>query len=798
MAADLVTISSSVLPETARVVGFRGTEALSRPYQIEIFLTVAQQAGEEIDLNDAIGAKACLTIDRAADRIPPFHFAGILATVEILHAAEGRLLLRVVLVPRLWQLSLSKHSRIFTNQSIPDIIKSVLDENGVTDVEIRLGSYESEEHVCQYRESDLDFISRWMEREGIFYFFEHDSSGEKLILCDATTYDDDPIGSPVRYFPQVGQDTTAGPSLRSFTCRHNILAAKVQLRDYDYIKPNLKVEGSAEVASNGAGEISLYGERFFTPAAGENLAKIRSEELRARQVVYHAIGTRLHLRPGYVFELEDHPVGSFNAKYLAMEVRHYGNQATGLTHFRELIQLDRDDVYTVELDAIPAKKQFRAECRTAWPRIYGFENGIVDGAAASEYAQIDDHGRYNVKFKFDESALRNGKASTFVRMMQPHGGGIEGFHFPLRKGTEVVLSFLGGDPDRPVISGVVPNVLTPSPVTRGNHTKNVIQTGGRNRLELEDKSGQQRVTLSTPYSNTYLRMGSSNDEHELIVKTDDNTLLDAGKNFDQTVGQNGGGSWDAKIKDNWVTHVQSGDHELWVDAGRSATTVKGDTLLRVVSGNHYVDVDAGVQETNVKGDTTLSVKSGNYTVNVDAKNTKIDTKAGTTEILSKGNVTIKSESGDITIDAVSGKMTINAKGGIDITSAGDISVKGAQKWYQYTAGDWAKFNSSSGISLTVGMTSDTKIGIANENFIGGKVSSTLGGFAEFNAAYKFAMTAAISMEYKFGASLCINAAAEVTAKATRVNGVAAAIENMPTWMGTSAVRFSLSGAHVLT
>jgi len=185
-------------------------------------------------------------------------------------------------------------------------------------------------------------------------------------------------------------------------------------------------------------------------------------------------------------------------------------------------------------------------------------------------------------------------------------------------------------------------------------------------------------------------------------------------------------------------------------------------------------------------------------VNVDAKNTKIDTKAGTTEILSKGNVTIKSESGDITIDAVSGKMTINAKGGIDITSAGDISVKGAQKWYQYTAGDWAKFNSSSGISLTVGMTSDTKIGIANENFIGGKVSSTLGGFAEFNAAYKFAMTAAISMEYKFGASLCINAAAEVTAKATRVNGVAAAIENMPTWMGTSAVRFSLSGAHVLT
>src|SRR5262249_54570578 len=154
--------------------------------------------------------------------------------------------------------------------------------------------------------------------------------------------------------------------------------------------------------------------------------------------------------------------------------------------FRSLLQMEHDDVYFVELTAIPEKTQFRAQSQTPWPRIYGYENGSVDGSADSEYAQIDDQGRYNVKFKFDESNLKSGKASTFVRMMQPHGGGIEGFHFPLRKGTEVVFSFLGGDPDRPVISGVVPNALTPSPVTSGNHTKNVIQTGGRNRFELED------------------------------------------------------------------------------------------------------------------------------------------------------------------------------------------------------------------------------------------------------------------------------------------------------------------------
>src|SRR4029077_9582783 len=136
---------------------------------------------------------------------------------------------------------------------------------------------------------------------------------------------------------------------------------------------------------------------------------------------------------------------------------------------------------------------------TPWPRIYGFENGTICGAAESEDAQIDDHGRYNVKFKFAESNLKDGKASTWVRMLQPHGGGIEGWHFPLRKGTEVLFTFLGGDPDRPVIAGVVPNALTPSPVTSANHTTNVIQTGGRNRIELEDSAGQERITISSPH-----------------------------------------------------------------------------------------------------------------------------------------------------------------------------------------------------------------------------------------------------------------------------------------------------------
>ena len=209
---DLITIASSALPDTSRVIAFRGTEALSSPYEIEIFVALSNNAGEAVDLGDSIGARATLTLDRTSDKLPPFHFAGVLASVELLHELDGYSLLRAVLVPKLWLLSLSKQSRIFTKKALPDIIKDVLEENGLSgdDYELRLGSYETEEHVCQYRESDLDFLSRWLEREGIYYFFEHGESGEKLILCDNKAYEPDPVGEPVPYHPQLGSDRSAG------------------------------------------------------------------------------------------------------------------------------------------------------------------------------------------------------------------------------------------------------------------------------------------------------------------------------------------------------------------------------------------------------------------------------------------------------------------------------------------------------------------------------------------------------------------------------------------------------------
>ncbi len=803
--SDFISISSSAVPDDTRVAAFRATEGISRPYEVEVFLLVPS---DELELADGVGAKARLILDRAHDKLPPFYFSGVFAQFELLHEFDGRALVRGVIVPRIWQLGLSRHSRIFTKMSIPEIIEAVLGDNALSgdDYELRLGNYAKEEHVCQYRESDLAFLSRWMEREGIFYYFEHTEDGEKLIICDDKSYDQDPIGTPVRFHPHLGGDGSAGASFRSFRCRHATLPASVKLKDYDYAKPNLDVSGTAPVSDAGTAEVSIYGERFFSPSDGKRLATILAEMYKAREVTYQAVGTRLHIRPGYVFELEDHPRAAFNAKYLAIEVTHSGNQAKGGKHFADFITLDHDDVYAVEVTAIAAKTQFRPERSTPWPRIYGYENGIVCGAADSEYAQIDDQGRYLVKFKFDESALKNGKASTFVRMMQPHGGSVEGFHFPLRKGTEVVFSFLGGDADRPVISGVVPNTLLPSPVTSSNHTRNVIQTGGRNRVEFEDLSGQQWIRVSTPHENTLINLGLPYDAdgHELQMQTDKDVLLNAGQNFDLKVGQiAGSGHWTTLVKNNMSTHVQQGGYGLgikldpWVPGdGKYSLKALSDINVQTTTGNYSRHVDAGTSTTTVHLDTTTTVEAGAYTVNVTGGPTTIHNTNNSTTIDSETAVTIESKTSTMALKASQG-ITMETTGkSIRIAAPEEIRLstpkntvtveckkfedmsQEKKSWYgehsQYAWGKWSVLKGGEWFE----MGASAKMEIA--------------------ASFKAAISFSLSLECNFGLAVKNKAGpAEITYRNLKIAQINSKIENVAGPIVKGAImKLQRAGVHI--
>ncbi|WP_437659194.1 type VI secretion system Vgr family protein [Sorangium sp. So ce1182] len=636
--SDTFVVHSGALPSSTKLVAFHGTEGISKLYRFELYLITTLDVGHEIDMAAAVGQPVTVSLERS-DGGERFVRSGVIGSIELINDFAGRCVFRATMVPRLQLLTLSVHSRIFSEKAIPEILQSVLQQGGVTDCSLQLrGAYRPEEHVCQYRESDYAFIARWMEREGIYYYFEHGEGGETLVLTDDRSSHQPNGSKPVRYYPQPSANT-ARDTIRAFTCRHGTVPGAVRLKDYDYANPAVPVSGQASVSANGFGEVSLYGARFFSPSEGERLARIKAESLSAAGVVYQATGAAVAMIPGFTFEIEEHPRAAFNTKYLATEVEHWANQAPEVPELEGLTPWK--DNYRIEARAIAATAQFRAPQVTEWPRIYGTEPAVVDGAAVSEYAQIDSHGRYRVKFHFDESDLTGGKASTWVRMLQPHGGGIEGFHFPLRAGTEVMCAFAGGDPDRPAIVGVAPNALTPSPVTSGNNTRNVLQTGGRNRLELEDQAGQERITLSTPYDNTYIRMGAPNAGASYEVKTQGHAY-----------------TWIGGSSENIVTGNRTA-----ITVGISESIVGGFALSFVggYSGSFVAgysqNVVLGYRDTRVVGNEKTKIFGKRDTFIAKSRNTKIGGD-DTALLMQNRSVTIRGNSGLV----VSGNRTTRIVG----------------------------------------------------------------------------------------------------------------------------------------
>ncbi|MEM6792267.1 MAG: type VI secretion system tip protein TssI/VgrG, partial [Myxococcota bacterium] len=487
----VATFFAPKLADEATVLEFRGSEALCRPYQFDIHLRVTGMSSREMDEQAAVGSAATLKLRRGADgRDAPFVFQGILSKVAVLVETREWALYQVSLVPRLWQLGLTRHSRVFTKMTVPDILAEVLESADLSqgsDFELRLqGDYPQEELVTMYGESKLAFLHRWMEREGMVYFFEHDPDGEGAAGGDKLIIADHPAahaalaeGVSVPYRPLADDDNAAGACFDTFAMLRGRVVGAVKLSDYDYARPALELSAAQAVSDGqGFGQMVQHLGRFFDPEQAKRYAQLRAEAIQAREVTYHLAGSAFHLSAGWLVDVAEHARDAHNGRYLVHEVQHMGNQLGDELPpaLERLIQPLTDRVYRAEARTVHSDTPFRPQQTTNWPRVAGYENAIVDGPADSEYAQIDDQGRYLVQMHFDESELTDGKRSTYVRMMQPHGGQTEGFHFPLRKGTEVKLGFDEGDPDRPFIAGVVPNATTPSPVTKTNHTQNVIST----------------------------------------------------------------------------------------------------------------------------------------------------------------------------------------------------------------------------------------------------------------------------------------------------------------------------------
>ncbi|MCK5218927.1 type VI secretion system tip protein VgrG, partial [bacterium] len=492
-------ISKGMDKKTFTVISFKGFEAISKPYEFEIILV---SDNTDIDPLMVLQNPAMFTIHRDGEENVDFN--GILMQFEETQEFDGYLFFKAVLFPKLWWLSLTHHNQIFLDSTVPEIMENALKDGGLVpgiDFEFRLQNiYLKLEYVCQYDESHFDFVERWAQREGIYYFFEQTPNGEKVVFTDTKiSHKDLLLGKDLVYVPASGLDSMHTKEvIKSFVCKHNMLPLRVYLKDYNYLKPSLAIEGIADVDENGRGENYIYGEHFNTPEEGNRLAKIRAEALLCRKSIFHGESSVPFIVPGYTFDLNDHYKEIYNRKYLVTDVSHEGHQTGYLISGLSTVLEPRDEqmFYSNTFTVIYSDEQFRAEHITQKPKISGTINAKIDAASSGQYAELDEHGRYKVILPFDRSGRFNGKASAWFRMVQLYAGQNQGMHFPLHKGTEVLLTFIDGNPDRPLIAGAVPNPETSSPVSSNNQTKSIIKTG-RNPVDHSVGAAQASFGIDT-------------------------------------------------------------------------------------------------------------------------------------------------------------------------------------------------------------------------------------------------------------------------------------------------------------
>jgi type VI secretion system secreted protein VgrG len=605
------------------VVNMRGDEAISKPFRFVLTL-VSDDA--DVDMKKMLKSAATFSIFSPDGKtVTPYH--GVLAEFEQLHQAGGYVFYQAVLVPRLWRLSLYRISEVYLNeQSIPDILENVLKDGrlSTSDYELKLsGHYRRRSFVCQYQETHLDFLSRWMEKEGMYYFFEHGDAGDKLTMVDdRNMHPAQPV--KVNYRPADELDTGGAPdSVQGFVCRRKPLPHQVVLQDFNFRKADVELKVSHAVADE-----------------GKRYAKLRAEEIICSGEVFFGEATAVGLRSGHFMELAHHYRAQFNGQYLVTEIHHEGSQAGILLAGIKSPYAGKDGEtsYHNSFRAIPSAVQFRPERVTVKPRISGTMNATIDSEGSGQYAELDEYGQYKVQLPFDRSDKPANKGSARVRMASPYAGSQHGMNFPLHKNAEVLLSFAGGDPDEPIILSAVPNSENPSLVGNENPSQNVIHTGGGNRLEMEDKEGSQHVNLSTPHASSYMRLGAPAPMNN--VKS-----LSAAASVDEL---------DAIANNAAIEQQTSGS--TYTSAGGNSYTVTKANSFKITYGDSSAVTKGGAS----------SVVNGNNDSEVKGNTTK--TVHGNATTTNYGNVTTTTN-GDVTTSVFGSAMAFN-KGSVSSACLG--------------------------------------------------------------------------------------------------------------------------------
>ncbi len=622
--------------------GFVGNEGISTPYRFTLDL-LSEDA--DIKASDLLRTPAVIKLALPDGSERPVH--GMINRFSQLGQAEGEQLTsyRAELVPWLWFLSLSADCKIYQNKTVIEIVEEVFKQQGYSDFEFKcVKSYPKRDFCVQYRETHLNFVARLLEEEGVFYFFRHSDSKHTLTLADDSSVVKKCEGqSTARMAMQPGafeeEDIVLG-----FEREHSAYVGKVTLRDYDYLKPSLKLES----VMSGEGQEEVYDYTFpgnaNTTAEGDRLARIQLEEEEQLHEVVRGESTCRSFRSCCMFDLKDHYCKEANQSYRLIKVSHSAQAGDYLSGGHGNFQYRNDFV------AIPLSVPYRPPRVTPKPIVQGSQTALVVGKSGEEI-WVDKHGRVKVQFHWDRDGKKDENSSCWVRVSSTWAGKGWGFIQIPRIGQEVIVDFLEGDPDMPIITGRVyngemaPPYALPDSQTQSGIKSRSSKGGGTdnyNEFRFEDKKGSEQILLHA--------------EKDLLVEVEN----------DET----------HRVEHDRVTAIKN-DETKTIEEGNEVVNIsKGNQTLDIKQGNQVVTLGQGDQKVTLNGGSqTLTLKMGDRTITLDNGGETLRLKMGDQKTqLDMGDQTTEVNMGDVTTKVALGKVSEEAMQGIEL-KVGQSSVK---------------------------------------------------------------------------------------------------------------------------
>jgi type VI secretion system secreted protein VgrG len=642
----LISLTTPLGEDKLLLTGFTGSEAISRLFNFHL-TTLSEDTA--IDFTQIIGQSVTVNVSQADDT--QRYFNGIVSRFACTGKDGDMTQYELHVAPKLWTLTRSADCRIFHNLTVAEIIQQILDDRGIDYQPSFTATYKKLEYCVQYRETDFNFISRLMEQYGIFYFFQHDDSAHTMMLGDSSSVHQPCPGQNSAPFNLATGGLDVGDVVNQWTIGQELRSGKHSLTDYNFTTSTADLSASEStiytVGGNDAMEIFDFPGLHPTQSDGTAMVKVRMEEEEAIHKIAHGASVCRAFTTGYKFDLAEHPLDAMNDTYLLTEIQHVASVAGTYQQER-----GGQDSYSNHFTCIPADVPFRPARITPKPFVQGLQTAVVVGKSADEDSAddqeaggdgeeiwVDKWGRVLVLFSWD----RKKATSCWVRVSQDWAGQGWGMINIPRVGQEVLVSFLEGDPDRPIITGRVYNDVQVVPYgLPDNGTRTTFRTssstgGGTehyNELRFEDKAGSEQVFVrgEKDYDTRILndsREWIGNNKSLIVVKDQmeqvkqDLHLQVAGKKYEKVADE-------VHLQvDGKVFEKLGADVHLKI-AGNQNEKISGD-MSHHVEGNW-----------NQKSDQTVSIQAGQNMYEKSGQNyaheagQAIHLKAGMTVVIEAG------------------------------------------------------------------------------------------------------------------------------------------------------------------